>query len=102
MKKQTTHYEIDIYLVIVVEWLISIGYTWGSRWTFKNCRGIVFSIPIVHSKHWSSHIEYYLKNRNVPAHFDQWHLKNSTDSKKIGDKIKALQISEWAVQTACL
>ena len=45
---------------------------------------------------------YYLKNRNVPAHFDQWHLKNSTDSKKIGDKIKALQISEWAVQTACL
>ena len=45
---------------------------------------------------------YYLKNKNLHSHFDQYPLNGSTDSKKIGDRIEALQISKRSVQTACL
>ena len=45
-------------------------------------------------------IHYYLRNKKVPARFDQLLLNKSSWYKKIGDKIKALRISEPAVQTA--
>ena len=43
---------------------------------------------------------YYLRNKKVPARFDQLLLNKSSCYIKIGDIIKALQISEPAVQTA--
>ena len=45
---------------------------------------------------------YYLRNKNVAAHFDQLLLNDLTFLNEIGDKIKALQISKPAVQTASL
>ena len=46
--------------------------------------------------------KYYLPNKKVPARFDQLLLNDSTHFKKIGGKIKAIQISEPSVQTASL
>ena len=46
--------------------------------------------------------KYYLPKKNVAAHFDPLLLNDLTNLKKIGDKIKALQISKPAVQTASL
>ena len=42
------------------------------------------------------------QKKNVSARFRQSFLDNSTDLKKDGDKIKALPISELAVQIASL
>ena len=43
-----------------------------------------------------------LEKKNVAAHFDQLLLNEFTYLKKIGDRIKALQIFKPAVQTASL
>jgi len=45
---------------------------------------------------------YYLPKKNLPAHFEQLLFNDSSDFKKIGDQIEALQISEPVVQTASL
>ena len=45
---------------------------------------------------------YYLPKKNLPAHFEQLLFNDSSDFKKIGDQIEALQISELVVQTASL
>ena len=45
---------------------------------------------------------YYLPKKNVAAHFDQLLLNDLPYLEKIGDSIKALQISKPAVQTASL
>ena len=45
---------------------------------------------------------YYLGNKNVSAHFNQSLLNNLFKYNKIGGKIKALQISKQAAQTASL
>ena len=46
--------------------------------------------------------DYYLPKKNVAAHSDQLLLNDLPYLKKIGDRIKALQISKPAVQTASL
>ena len=45
---------------------------------------------------------YYLPKKNLPAHFEQLLFNDSSNFKKIGDQIEALQISELVVQTASL
>ena len=45
-------------------------------------------------------VRYYLRKKNVAAHFDQLLLNDLTFLNEIGDKIKALQISKPVVQTA--
>ena len=47
-------------------------------------------------------IVYYLPKKNLPAHFEQLLFNDSSNFKKIGDQIEALQISELVVQTASL
>ena len=42
------------------------------------------------------------QKKNLPAHFEQLLLNDSSKFKKIGDQIEALQISELVVQTASL
>ena len=51
---------------------------------------------------WLRMTYYYLPNKNLPAHFEQLLLNNSSNLIKIGDQIEALQISELVVQTASL
>ena len=46
--------------------------------------------------------EYYLPKKNLPAYFEQLLFNDSSNFKKIGDQIEALQISELVVQTASL
>jgi len=45
---------------------------------------------------------YYLQKKNLPAHSEQVLFNDSSNFKKIGDQIEALQISELVVQTASL
>ena len=42
------------------------------------------------------------KKKNLPAHFEQLLFNDSSNFKKIGDHIEALQISELVVQPASL
>ena len=42
---------------------------------------------------------YYLKNRNLHSCFHKYLTNASTDFRKIGDRIEALQISKRPVQT---